>query len=182
MIHDRDKTATILLKKKNNQITDKSSKFPIPRLSLLVICLKYSTLHQAQEIKFLSQNANLNKPVQKLTHNTNSCTNTVQHTHWKNYNLGMLTTLNQFARQPLYGLPTPKPRDVKMQEFTTTPNRSRLHALHLLRNGWAVWWGCAEPCFVWGWVFKKTRAKNSRKCKEKHRERDWSHSESKKLW
>ncbi|KAK2513700.1 hypothetical protein Q9233_015376 [Columba guinea] len=37
----------------------------------------------------------------------------------------MLTTLNQFDRQPLYGLPTPKPRDVKMQEFTTTPNRNK---------------------------------------------------------
>lgn len=72
MFHGREKPAAVLLENaqlpKNIQITDKSGKLLIAKFSLLVKCLKYLTLYQAQEIKFLSQNANLNKAVQKFTH------------------------------------------------------------------------------------------------------------------
>lgn len=78
MIRKREKSAAILLENTQSPRTSKSQTTSIAKLSLLVKCLKYSILHQAQEIQFLSQNANLNEAIQKLTHMVNYATHTLK--------------------------------------------------------------------------------------------------------
>lgn len=64
MIYERDKPAAILLESSQPsqyiQTTNKSSKLPITKLSLVGKWFKYPTLSQEQQTKSLAQNANLN--------------------------------------------------------------------------------------------------------------------------
>lgn len=136
MIRERDKPAAILLERLQPpqyiQTTDKSSKLPIARLTLMGKCFKYTTLCQKHKQSPWPKMQILNG----FTYTINCAT----------YTLKELLSWYAHSCDVVPPWVTATSRALKLQEFITTPIKGELHILHLPRNGWEAWWSCDMLC------------------------------------